>query len=85
MNKSNKGRPVTLANLTLYAGEVAGYPMEPDCFEFNSVREAAKWLVSTGKVSKVEVAVKGIYAVYEGRLKQYRGYTIAFVPLEVAK
>jgi len=80
MNKSNKGRPVTLANLTLYAGEVAGYPMEPDCFEFNSVREAAKWLVDQGITTNYNAAVTGIYSVWYERLKHYRGYTIAFVP-----
>lgn len=77
---NSKGRPANIVNLTLYAGEVAGYPMEPDCFEFDSVQAAAKWLVANGTVSKKEIAVRGIYAVYEGRLKHYRGYTIAFVP-----
>ena len=79
MNKQQR----EIANLTLYAGEVAGYPMEPDCFEFNSVREAAQWLVSIGVVSRVDIAVRGIYAVYEERLKHYRGFTIAFVSTDI--
>lgn len=69
------------ANITLYAGEVKGYNHEPDCFEFNTCKEAAEWLVQHKYAPNVVAARTGISNVINDRLHHYKGFTVVAVPL----
>lgn len=68
--------PNKYSTVVLYTGEI--YPTtEPDCWEFESLKEAAQWLVDQDFAKNIGAAKTGLSSVLSGRLKHYKGITIS--------
>lgn len=63
--------------VVLYAGEVAKFPLKPDCWQFDNVKQAAEFLVSRGVSPTVNAAQVGLSTVLNGRAKHFKGYTLS--------
>jgi hypothetical protein len=63
--------------VVLYAGEVAKFPLKPDCWQFDTVKQAAEFLVNRGVSPTVNAAQVGLAAVLNNRAKHFKGYTLS--------
>lgn len=71
-----------ISNLVLYSGEVKKYPMEQDCWQFDTVAHAAKWLYENGHATTVASATACIYKILNEKTNHYKGFTLAVVYIE---
>ena len=68
-----------MSTVVLYWGELPRpLPIaERDCWQFDSVKEAAVWLQRRGVADTAKHAEYGIRNVLQGHQAHYRGYTIS--------
>ena len=63
--------------VVLYAGEIPGYNRQPDCWQFDSVKEAAEWLYTYGHAKSIRTAISGLSNVLRGKSHHYKGFTLS--------
>jgi len=63
--------------VVLYTGEVPSYSCKPDCWQFDSLTEAADWIVNNGYASNRMNAVTGLSRILSGRSTHYKQFTIS--------
>ena len=69
-------RTYKYSTIVLYIGEIYRF-QQPDCWQFDSVAEAADWLVKNGHAKNMQAAKTGISNVLNGKLRHYKGFTIS--------
>ncbi len=64
------GNPYKYTTVMLYNSD------ETDCWQFDSIIEACEWLVEHRYSKNITSAKAGLYAMLNGKTRQYKGLTI---------
>lgn len=63
--------------IILYGGEISGYNIPSDCWQFDSIKEAADWLFRNSYAKSTSAAISGLSNILRGTVKHYKGFTIS--------
>lgn len=65
------------STVVLYAGEVDKFPLQPDCWQFDTVKQAAEFLFERGVSPTVGAAQVGLSSVLNSKANHFKGYTLS--------